>query len=101
MMSALDFGIGPAYEVVIVGQPNAKDTLKSINNLKRSFTPNKVVLLKPTDSKTPDILKIAPFLKLQSAIDNKASAYICMDHNCKRPTTDLKEMMRILNSVNV
>ncbi|MDD3043623.1 MAG: thioredoxin domain-containing protein [Methanosarcinaceae archaeon] len=45
----LDFGIGPTYEVVIAGKRNAADTKAMLEELRTSFIPNKVLILRPDD----------------------------------------------------
>ncbi|WP_169704458.1 hypothetical protein [Candidatus Kuenenia stuttgartiensis] len=79
MMIGLSFGIGPAYEIIIAGNPRAVDTRDMLNTLRRHFIPNKIVLLRPTDEETPEITRIAKFTEHQSGIDGKATAYICRD----------------------
>ena len=97
MMVALDFGIGPSYEIVIVGNPQAKDTKEMLNSLRKHFIPNKVVLLRPSDQKEPDIIRLAKFTEYQSSFDGKATAYVCLDYACKMPVTDAGEMLKLLN----
>jgi len=97
MMVGLDFGIGPSYEIVIVGNPEAKDTKEMLNSLRKHFIPNKVVLLRPSDQEAPDIIRLAKFTEYQSSFDGKATAYVCLDYACKMPTTDTKEMLKLLN----
>ena len=97
MMVALDFGIGPSYEIVIVGNPQAKDTKEMLNSLRKHFIPNKVVLLRPSDQEEPDIIRLAKFTEYQSSLDGKATAYVCLDYACKMPTTDTEEMLKLLN----
>jgi uncharacterized protein len=96
LMVALGFGIGPSYEIVIVGDPQAMDTKDMLNVLRRHFIPNKVVLLKPDDQKSPDIIRLAEFTKDQSSIDGKATAYVCLDYACMMPTTDTEKMLELL-----
>ncbi len=96
MMIGLSFGIGPAYEIIIAGNPRAVDTRDMLNTLRRHFIPNKIVLLIPTDEKTPEITRIAKFTEHQSGIGGKATAYICRDYTCKMPVTDTKEMLKLL-----
>jgi uncharacterized protein YyaL (SSP411 family) len=98
LMAGVDFGIGPSYEVVIVGNPQAMDTKKMIQELRRPFIPNKVVVLRSADQSGPGIERLAEFTKHQSAIDNKATAYVCLNHNCKLPTTDTAKMLELLNA---
>ena len=97
MMVGLDFGIGPSYEIVIVGNPEAKDTKEMLNSLRKHFIPNKVVLLRPSDQEAPDIIRLAKFTEYQSSFDGKATAYVCLDYACKMPTTDTEEMLKLLN----
>jgi uncharacterized protein YyaL (SSP411 family) len=98
LMVALDFGIGPCYEVVIVGNAQAEDTKAMVKALRTRFLPNKVVLLNPTDRESPDIAQLAEFTKNQSSISGKATAYVCLNYNCKLPTTDINKMLELLNT---
>ncbi|KAA3599230.1 MAG: thioredoxin domain-containing protein [Candidatus Scalindua sp. AMX11] len=93
---SLDFGIGPSYEIVIVGDPQASDTEEMLATLRKHFVPNKVVLLKPNNQESPDIVRFAKYLEHHSSIDNKATAYVCLNYACKMPTTDTKEMLSLL-----
>jgi uncharacterized protein YyaL (SSP411 family) len=97
LMVALDFGIGPCYEVVIVGKAQAEDTKAMVKALRTSFLPNKVVLLNLGERESPEITKLAEFTKNQSSIDGRATAYVCMNYNCKLPTTDIDKMLELLN----
>jgi uncharacterized protein YyaL (SSP411 family) len=97
-MAGVDFGIGPSYEVVIVGNPEATDTREMIQKLRRPFIPNKVVLLRSPDRSGPGVERLAEFTKHQTAIDNKATAYVCLNYNCKLPTTDAAKMLELLNA---
>jgi len=97
LMVALDFGIGPCYEVVIAGKARAKDTKAMVKALRTRFLPNKVVILNPGERESPEIAKLAEFTKNQSSIDGRATAYVCMNYNCKLPTTDIGKMLQLLN----
>jgi len=97
LMVALDFGIGPCYEVVIAGKAQAEDTKAMVKALRTRFLPNKVVLLNPDERESPEIAKLAEFTKNQSSIEGKATAYVCLNYNCKLPTTDIGKMLELLN----
>lgn len=84
----------PSKEIVIVGDPDADDTRKMIRVLNELFLPNKVVLLKKTNS--DELSKIAPFTKSYMMINSKATAYVCEDFACKAPTNDVEEMAGFL-----
>jgi uncharacterized protein YyaL (SSP411 family) len=97
LMVALDFGIGPCYEVVIVGKAKAEDTKAMAKALRTRFLPNKVVLLKPSEQKSPEIAQLAEFTRNQSSIEGKATAYVCMDYDCKLPITDINKLLDLLD----
>ncbi|MHA2294415.1 MAG: thioredoxin domain-containing protein [Candidatus Hodarchaeales archaeon] len=98
LLAGLDFAIGPSYEVIIAGNPESEDTKKMLKALRSSYLPNKIVLLNPNGEKAGDILNIANYIKNQSIIDGKATAYVCQDYKCNRPVTDMSEMLKQLNA---
>lgn len=99
LLLALDYGIGPSYEVVIAGNSAAQDTKAMLQLLRKEFVPNKIVLLRPAGQEAPEITRIAAFTKYQSGIQGKATAYVCLNYVCKAPTTDLQKMVQLLRSV--
>jgi hypothetical protein len=98
LMMAVDFAVGPSYEVVITGNPGADDTGELLRAVQREFIPNKVVILIPAEPDSSDISRIAPFTAHWSITDEKATAYVCVNHNCKLPTTNIDTMLSLLNS---
>jgi hypothetical protein len=98
LMLAVDFMLGPAYEVVIAGSPGADDTKTMIRALRTHFIPNIIVVLRPSDEPSPDITRLAEYTKHQSAIDGKATAYVCLNYNCQIPTTDSGKMLEMLGA---
>lgn len=97
LMVALDFAIGPTYEVVIAGNSQAKDTKEMISALEGHFIPNKIVILNPTEQKPPEIFHFAKFIKHQSSINGKATAYVCSNYACKSPTNKPERMLELLD----
>jgi uncharacterized protein YyaL (SSP411 family) len=97
LMVSLDFAIGPCYEVVIAGKAKAEDTKAMLKALRTRFLPNMVVLLNPGGQELPGIAKVAEFTRNQPSIDGRATAYICMNYNCKPPTTDINKMLELLD----
>ncbi len=94
MMAAVDFGIGPSYEVVIVGDTEADDTKAMLKALRTEFVPNKVVLFIPTEKDPSAIFQISPFASRMTCIESKATAYVCQDYTCQQPTTDIDIMLQ-------
>jgi uncharacterized protein YyaL (SSP411 family) len=96
MLIAADFALGPSYEVVIAGKPRAADTQAMLRAAMRPFAPNKVVLLRTTEESSPEIVRLADYTRYHSAIQGKATAYVCVKYNCKLPTTDVARMLQLL-----
>jgi hypothetical protein len=64
--------------------------------LRKQFVPNKIVILKPTEQKDAEITRLAEFTKYQNSRDGKATAYVCLNYNCKLPTTEVNKMLELL-----
>jgi len=93
LLIALDFAIGPSKEIVIAGESGNKDTMEMLKVIRSQFLPRKIVLLQSGKA----IEKISPFVKDQRAIDGKATAYVCENYACKLPTTEIKELEKLLS----
>ncbi len=98
MMAAVDFGVGPSYEVVIVGHSDKKDTKAMLKTLQAEFIPNKVLLFIPEDKDPSVIFRIAPFTARMTSLHNKATAYVCQNFTCQKPTTDMDTMLQSIGT---
>lgn len=96
LMSALSFVVGPSLEIVIVGDPKKPETTAMLKAVNQSYSPNKVVIFKDTTLKGSQLASLAPYTKLQVAIDGKATAYVCQNFACAAPTTDIKKMLTLM-----
>ena len=95
LMSAVDFGVGPSYEVVIAGDLLADDTQAMLSALRPIFIPNKVVILRPP-GESPEILELAEYIRYNIMRNKQATAYVCLDYYCELPTNDIKQMLVLL-----
>jgi uncharacterized protein YyaL (SSP411 family) len=93
---SIDFALGPAYELVIAGNPGAKDTKEMIRAVRTHFIPNRVILFRNSDKKDPEMDRLAAFTKSHVSLGGKAAAYVCVGNACKSPTTDMKEMLHLI-----
>ncbi len=98
MMAAADFALGPSFEVVISGQPGSPDTEAMLSVLRQRFLPHKVVVFRPGDTSAPPIIGVAPFTRTQKPLQGKATAYVCQNYICNRPTTDPQAMLAALEA---
>ena len=95
-LSAFDFRLGPSYEVIISGKAEAPDTEQMLKELWSYFVPNKVLIFRPEREK-PEITELAKYTEEQVPIEGKATAYVCQNYECQLPTTEIREMLRMLN----
>ncbi len=93
---AADFGIGPANEVVVVGDTHAEDTAGMLQALHTHFLPNTVTLFRPADLDDPPVDRIAPFVKTHEKREGKATAYVCTNTACTAPVTEPGAMLELL-----
>lgn len=97
-MAALDFALGPSFEVVVSGDPAAEDTQAMLQALHNCFIPNAVILLRPVTPEAPEITRLADFTKPQTSLNGKATAYVCQNFQCQTPTTDIQQMLEFLRA---
>jgi len=97
LLTALDFAFGPAYEIVIIGNTEKEDTRGMLNALNSSFIPGAVVIFRPDNTSLPEIIGIAPYTKEQHSIEGKATAYVCINYNCRLPVTDVADMLKLIS----
>jgi len=95
-LMALMYEKEKGQEVVIVSDSYEK-AAPFIEKINEEFRPFTVSIL--YDPKDTVLYEIAPFIKSYSAINGKTTAYICENHSCKAPVSDLKEFCSILNEV--
>ena len=95
---AVDFAIGPTKEIVIAGNISEEDAQQMLRALRRRFLPRKVLILHPEGEEGEAIERIAPLVKQLNEVNGKATAYVCENYTCKIPTTDVAEMMSLMES---
>ncbi len=96
MLAAVSFALGPSLEVVIAGEPAAADTKDMIRELRSRFIPNMTVLLRPAGKQGSELTELAPFCGAMSAVDGKATAYVCRNNSCQPPVTDVGQLKALL-----
>jgi hypothetical protein len=97
LLIAVQFGLGPSYEVVIAGDPGSDDTKGMLRSLRSRFLPNKVVVLRPQGDDAGAIIELAGYTEHQTSQSGQATAYVCRNFNCELPTTDTSTMLGLLD----
>jgi len=93
LASALDMALHSSAEVIIVGDPEAEDTIEMLCAIRRSYWPNTISAFVPTTEKNPEIGRLIPYTKGMKTFKDKATAYVCKDFICRAPTTSPDEML--------
>ncbi len=96
LLIALDFMFGPTREIVIAGNPSLESTRAMVKAVRKSFIPNKIVLLYPEGPDGQRLEDISPFVKNMYPIKKKSTAYVCQQYACKTPVTDAAQLENIL-----
>jgi len=100
MVTAVDYNLGPRQEIVIAGKKDSPDTNAMISEVRKRFLPRAVVLFHPEGKDGVGIEKVVEFVKLQKSADGKATGYICENHVCKLPLTDIQKFAKLLDEVS-
>jgi uncharacterized protein YyaL (SSP411 family) len=95
-ITAIDFALGPTYEIIISGRSQSTDTLEMFTALRKNFIPNKSIILRPSEVARPPVDSLAEFAGAHSSKGDRATAYVCLNYACQTPTTDPAEMLRLL-----
>jgi len=93
MLSVFEFFTGPRREVVLVGRRNSSDMDALARVVARAFRPD--VVLAAGDPAQTETLRL-PLLQERLAVNGRATAYVCHNFACDRPTTDGAELARQL-----
>ncbi len=88
MLLGVDFALGPAYSVILVGKPQDKDTLEMLGALKKQFLPDLVFSLRK-----PDAAGLG-----YEMVDGKATAYVCRGQTCLPATNSAAKMLELLGA---
>ena len=97
MLLALDFALGPSYEIIIAGNPEADDTQNMLKTLRERFIPNKITILRGSKEQSEQITQLAPYTEYYDSLKGRAIVHVCINQNCMLPTTETSQMLKILD----
>lgn len=86
MLLGVDFAVGPACTVILVGDPHENNMRNMLKVLRENYLPNIVVSLQEAGKAGLGYEKI----------DGKATAYVCCGQMCMPPTNESKKMLKLL-----
>jgi uncharacterized protein YyaL (SSP411 family) len=82
----VDFAVGPAYSVILVGAADDDGVRSMRNALKGAYLPNMVVSLRQ-----PSAARLG-----YEKIEGKATAYVCRGQTCMPPANKAEKMLELL-----
>jgi uncharacterized protein YyaL (SSP411 family) len=94
LLSALDYEVGPSFEVVIVGPPDAPGARALLDAYFTPYHPNSVVVLHDPDDAAID--QTISYVSDHRMLDGQPTAYVCQNFGCKQPTTDPNRMLALM-----
>jgi hypothetical protein len=92
-LCSVDFSLSASHDVVISGSKGATEMLEA---LRSHFSPNQVVLFRPSAEQSAGIDAVAAFAKNYASLGGQATAYVCSGQSCKDPTTEVKDLLALL-----
>jgi uncharacterized protein YyaL (SSP411 family) len=85
----------PPQHIVIVGKPDDADTKVLLSAIWKTFAPFKNLILLSNQTR-PFWEKHLPFVAAMQQIDGKATAYVCRNFACQKPTNNVEVLRREL-----
>ena len=99
MLTALDFYLDDAKQIVIVKPDPQADSLPMLRALGRTHVPNRVLVSTIEGVHLDAMESLSPLVDGKVAVGGKVTAYVCKRQVCLKPTSDPKEFERQLAEV--
>jgi uncharacterized protein YyaL (SSP411 family) len=91
MLLGLDFMLGPAFNVTLVGELGDKDTQAMLSELRKLYKPNLTITLWNAKRSEKATVGVS-----YNKIDGRATAYVCKGQSCLPPTNEVANMLEYL-----
>jgi uncharacterized protein YyaL (SSP411 family) len=89
MLVGLDFALGLAYNVILVGEPAEAELQMMLEALRKNYLPNLTLSIRK-----PEQVSIAGSYE---KIGGKATAYVCRNQTCMPPTNSIDKMLEYID----
>jgi len=97
---ALDFLLGPSYEMAVVDGDRPGETDEVLTAMHRRFLPNKVVLRKGNDRAAGSVPSLLESLwDGKVAVDGNVTTYICQHGTCQAPVVGTGPLQAALDAL--
>ncbi|MDD4161170.1 MAG: thioredoxin domain-containing protein [Methanothrix sp.] len=91
LLCSLDYAIGPASEIALVGSSQDAGIIEMLQAIRSRYLPNKSVVLVIGE----EIREALPFTKNLVQHEGKATAYVCTGRVCSLPATSPEMLMKL------
>jgi uncharacterized protein YyaL (SSP411 family) len=98
MLVALDFSLRKPKQIIIAGAKDGMDTRDLLDEVRRHYLPNSVVLLADGSDGQNYLAEKLEEIKTMAPVGGKAAAYVCENFTCKAPVTTVEELRKILDA---
>jgi len=96
LLVALDFSLSKPKQVVIVGSRDDEAVKKMLSEVHSRFMPRKVLLLVDGGAGQRFLASRVPFFGSLVKLEDRATVYVCEDHACKLPASDVAMLHALL-----
>jgi hypothetical protein len=98
MAAAYDLSRQKPRQIIIAGSQGAADTEELLKMINASYLPTALVLLADNGPGQNFLARNMPFIEYMTAVDGKATAYVCENFTCKKPVNSPEELSALLHS---
>ncbi|MDQ6656080.1 MAG: thioredoxin domain-containing protein, partial [Verrucomicrobiota bacterium] len=98
MLVALSWSRGKPKQIVIAGNPADPATETMLREVHRHFVPHELLILADGAAGQAFFARHVEFIEGVKPIDGQPTAYVCENFVCQLPTTNLKELAKLLSS---
>ena len=97
MLAAMERAAAPSRHLVIAGEPNAEDTRALVAAFESRLRPDTDLVVVSSGTRGA-LASLAPFAAALPVRDDRATAYLCLDHACRQPVHDPAELAAQLDA---
>ena len=94
-LAAVDFASADVHEIAIVGDPAGSDTGDLLSVARAGFRPHQVVALSARPGSSA-----VPLMEARTAVNGRATAYVCRGFACRQPVTDPADLAALLGGAS-
>jgi hypothetical protein len=96
LAAAYDLSRQKPRQIIIAGQAEAADTRQLLASINAHYLPTTLVLLADQGPGQAFLARTMPFIDAMTAMDGKATAYVCENFTCRQPVNTPRQLAALL-----